>query len=80
MARRKTMEEVGAAITRRLREAQVALTIGQPYRQLVPPDRCPREGCGALMRTEFHRDHDLIVARFVCWNGHEIYCPAGIGS
>lgn len=78
MARRQTMDEVGARIQRRLRETQVALTVGQPHRQLVPPDRCHRPGCGALMRAEPHRDHDLVVVRFVCWNGHEVYCPAGL--
>ena len=80
MARRRTMDEVRANITRRLRETQVALTLGQPFRQLVPPDRCPRVGCGVRMRTEFHRDHDLVVGRFVCWNGHEIYCPVEVAS
>ena len=80
MAKRKTIIEVGARIERRLRETQIDLTIGQPHRQLLPPDRCPRPGCGALLRPEFQRDHDLVMIRFVCWSGHETYCPAGFVS
>ncbi len=78
MAKRKTMDEIRTAVVRRLRETQVELTIGQRCRRLVPPDRCPRDACGALMRMDFERDHDLIVARLVCWNGHEIYCPTAV--
>ncbi len=79
MAKRKTIAEIEERIRHRQAESMQELSVGQPHRQSRAPTLLVCR-CGAPMRVEIERDHDLIVQRYVCVNGHAIYAPSGVDN